>query len=242
MYGPHRQPDYPAATAQLGSLSSEELEVYLNEEGDEKLDEFVKSLNQVKELYREKEMLLASNKSLAEYNLSQKPILESEYEALVTKRNEAVELAKNVKVVRSELDETSKKVQPDVLLSLLEAAYAEAEEFSEKLSDGFLDGSEESLDDFLEKFQEARNLSHSRRVKVDKMKEIIAKESSMPSSRIPEPVGALPPPSIQIPYPHYSNWNASSCNPSVPPLSALPYPTQPTSMIYPFMPAYPPIP
>ncbi|CAB4059775.1 VPS37 [Lepeophtheirus salmonis] len=204
----------------FGSLSSEELEVYLNEEGDEKLDEFVKSLNQVKELYREKEMLLASNKSLAEYNLSQKPILESEYEALVTKRNEAVELAKKCQ----------------------SSAYAEAEEFSEKLSDGFLDGSEESLDDFLEKFQEARNLSHSRRVKVDKMKEIIAKESSMPSSRIPEPVGALPPPSIQIPYPHYSNWNASSCNPSVPPLSALPYPTQPTSMIYPFMPAYPPIP
>ncbi|CAB4056841.1 unnamed protein product [Lepeophtheirus salmonis] len=134
-------------------------------------------------------MLLGSDKSLVKYYLSQKPFLE---------------------IVRSELDETSKELQP-VLLSLLEAAYNEVEDFSLKL--------------------EARNLSHSRRVKVDKMKEIMANESPIPSSSsmIPEPVGALPSPSINIPYPHFS-----SCNPH------LHY----TAYLNddPFMPAYSPIP
>ena len=38
---------------------------------EEKFEEFIKELPQMKALYGEKEMLLASNKSLAEYNLSQ---------------------------------------------------------------------------------------------------------------------------------------------------------------------------
>ena len=38
---------------------------------DDKFDEFIQELPQMKALYNEKEMLLASNKSLAEYNLSQ---------------------------------------------------------------------------------------------------------------------------------------------------------------------------
>jgi hypothetical protein len=45
----------------------------LNEE--DKFDTFIRELPQVKRLYEEKEMLMASNKSLAEYNLSQVPYL-----------------------------------------------------------------------------------------------------------------------------------------------------------------------
>ena len=41
----------------------------LNEE--DKFDNFIRELPQVKKLYEEKELLMASNKSLAEYNLSQ---------------------------------------------------------------------------------------------------------------------------------------------------------------------------
>ncbi len=44
----------------------------MNEE--DKFDTFIRELPQVKRLYEEKEMLMASNKSLAEYNLSQVPL------------------------------------------------------------------------------------------------------------------------------------------------------------------------
>ncbi len=47
------------------------LKEILNEE--DKFDTFIRELPQVKRLYEEKEMLMASNKSLAEYNLSQVP-------------------------------------------------------------------------------------------------------------------------------------------------------------------------
>ena len=38
---------------------------------EDKFEDFIKELPQMKALYNEKDMLLASNKSLAEYNLSQ---------------------------------------------------------------------------------------------------------------------------------------------------------------------------
>eukprot|EP00096_Caligus_rogercresseyi_P005541 TRINITY_DN2127_c0_g1_i2.p1 TRINITY_DN2127_c0_g1~~TRINITY_DN2127_c0_g1_i2.p1 ORF type:complete len:262 (+),score=86.36 TRINITY_DN2127_c0_g1_i2:304-1089(+) len=261
MYGLRRQPDYPAAIAQIGSLSSEELMAYMEEEGgDKKLEELVKSLHQVKELYREKEMLLASNKSLADYNMSQKPVLEKQTESLQGTKDEAIALAQKIKALRSEIDQQSQRVQPDVLLSLLEAAYAEAEEFSETIADSFLEGNESNLEEFLEKFQEARKLSHCRRVKVDKLKEIIAKESSkasttsspfslssQPSSKHPSAGGnAAPPPPSSLPYPSpYPGISmpmpfAESLAPQLPSLN-LPYPLQPPTG-YPYMPSYPPMP
>ena len=76
------QPDYPAALSNLQHMDSEQLKVtichncdftmlqdILNNE--DKFDEFIKELPQMKALQEEKEMLLTSNKSLAEYNLSQ---------------------------------------------------------------------------------------------------------------------------------------------------------------------------
>ncbi len=49
----------------------------MNEE--DKFDTFIRELPQVKRLYEEKEMLMASNKSLAEYNLSQVPLRSFNY-------------------------------------------------------------------------------------------------------------------------------------------------------------------
>merc|ERR1712012_398269 len=63
------QPDYPAALSSLQHMDSEQLKDILNNE--DKFDQFIRDLPQMKALQEEKEMLLTSNKSLAEYNLSQ---------------------------------------------------------------------------------------------------------------------------------------------------------------------------
>ena len=57
---------------------------------EDKFDEFIRELPQLKSLYSEKEMLVASNKSLAEYNMSQEPVLRQAKEKLMERYGEAV--------------------------------------------------------------------------------------------------------------------------------------------------------
>jgi len=58
-----------SCSAQLQNLGNDELRNLLAD--DEKLDGMIKDIPQLKSVESEKEMLLAQNKSLAEYNLSQ---------------------------------------------------------------------------------------------------------------------------------------------------------------------------
>ena len=76
----------------------------------------------MKALYNEKEMLMASNKSLAEYNMSQEPVLREAKEKLLEKYTEATRLSEEVRSLQSQLEQKSGNVRPDTLLALLEAA------------------------------------------------------------------------------------------------------------------------
>ena len=76
----------------------------------------------MKAMYSEKEMVMASNKSLAEYNLSQEPELREAKERLLEKYGEATRLSEEVRGLQSELERKSGSVRPDTLLALLEAA------------------------------------------------------------------------------------------------------------------------
>ena len=89
---------------------------------DDKFDEFIKELPQMKAMYSEKEMVMASNKSLAEYNLSQEPVLREAKEQLLEKYGEATRLSEEVRGLQAELERKSGSVRPDTLLALLEAA------------------------------------------------------------------------------------------------------------------------
>ena len=89
---------------------------------DDKFDEFIKELPQMKAMYSEKEMVMASNKSLAEYNLSQEPVLREAKERLLEKYGEATRLSEEVRGLQTELERKSGSVRPDTLLALLEAA------------------------------------------------------------------------------------------------------------------------
>jgi ESCRT-I complex subunit VPS37 len=200
-------------------MNSDQLKEILHNE--DKFDEFIKEMPQIKALYDEKEMLMASNKSLAEYNLSQEPVISEGKQKLVEKYQIAAELAEEVKKIKTELDGQTGKVSPDTMLALLEAANQEAEEESEKLADQFLnDGGD--VEEFVEEFREKRKLAHLRRIKIDKMRELIAGGGSRAQSGPARP--APPPPTSEgSPYNMYNqgpNYNQMS--------SALPYPAQPS--------------
>jgi hypothetical protein len=75
---------------------------------------------QIRKLYNEKEELMVQNKSMAEYNLSQEPILNAKREKIAERHREALRLINSVKEAREELEKKSGKVQPETLLNLLE--------------------------------------------------------------------------------------------------------------------------
>merc|ERR1740123_1525318 len=81
----------------------------------------------MKALQDEKEMLLTSNKSLAEYNLSQEPVVREAKARLQEKYRAAQQLGEEVQVreLKAALDTKQGNVSPDTLLALLEAANQE---------------------------------------------------------------------------------------------------------------------
>jgi len=213
------QPDYPAALSSLQHMTSDQLKEILNNE--DEFDKFIAELPQMKALTNEKEMLLASNKSLAEYNLSQEPVIREAKGALLEKYQEAAKLGEEVKALKADLDSKTGNLNPDTLLALLEAANQEAEEESEKLMEDFIaDGG--NVEDFLEDYHEKRKLAHLRRIKIEKMKELLhaRKTGTGPVRAAPPPPGRVGPGhQYAPPYPqaHQS--------------PGLPYPSLPSYMI-----------
>lgn len=238
-----QQPDYPAALASLQHMDIDSLKEILNDE--DKFDNFIRELPQVKKLYEEKEMLMASNKSLAEYNLSQEPVVREEKEKLLGKFQEATRLAEEVKRLKADLDSKSGKMNPDSLLILLEAANQEAEEESELMVDMYL-ANGGSLEEFLDQYKEKRKLAHLRRIKIDKMRELLAakKNGTTPARPAPPP----PRPGAKTSVPNYNAYSPAG-NPGA--YNQLPYPTAaaaapgyPTTSSpgYPPLPGYPAVP
>lgn len=190
---------------------------------------------QIRMLYSEKEMLLASNKSLAEYNLSQEPLLKEKRAKLQEKHRELTKKAEKVRLLKKDVAEKSgKAADPEDLLALLEAAGLEAEDDSEDVADKYIHGNfDGSVEDFVKVFVEKRKLAHTRRIKIDKMKELLRNGSRQgtPTRRAP----AVPPPAnyhtpVYPPVP-----TAAPAAPAAPaPANNLPYPINPTGMPQPF--------
>jgi len=236
--GPQQQPDYPAALSSLQHMGSDQLKDILNNE--DKFDQFIKDLPQMKALQDEKEMLLTSNKSLAEYNLSQEPVMRETKAKLQEKYQAAQRLGQEVKTLKADLDTKQGNVSPDTLMALLEAANQEVEEESELMMDNFL-ASGGNLEEFLDQYHEKRKLAHMRRVKVDKLKELTSKtrpgsgtparvappppgqQGRSPAYGAPSPAYGAPSPAYGAPSPGYgapsNNWGG---------YPQLPYPAQPT--------------
>lgn len=223
MYGNyHQEPDYPAALSHLSHLDAEELKELLN--NDDKFEDMMKDIKQFKDLETEKEMLIASNKSLAEFNLSKEPQLQEGKRRLMELSEKGEAISQRVESKLSEIRQRSGNSALETTLALLQTAAAETEEESEKIAEKFLDG-ELEVDDFLETFDSRRKLMHLRRVKADKMTELMStrrRHAPPPPSSQLSGIGRTPPHHMGGPSSYYP----------LPPTAAssVPYPLGPVNM------------
>lgn len=135
-----------------------------------------------------KEMTLASNRSLAESNLLYQPKLDSLKASLTQKYQELQVLFEAYQIKKTKLDKQSSSASLETLLALLQTEGAKIEEDTENMAEKFLDG-DASLDSFIDEYQSKRILAHLRRVKIEKLQEMVLKGQRLqqqPQPRAPE--------------------------------------------------------
>jgi len=159
----------------MSHLPSSELKEILND--DSKFEQYVKELKPNKEIDTEKEMLIASNQSLAEFNLSKEPELISSKESLCEMYDDADKLHKRITEKVNTIKQHKGSMNPDTILALLQTAACETEEESDKLAEKFLSG-DTDLDGFLEEFLKIRKDMHMRKAKADKMTELMSRRNN----------------------------------------------------------------
>ncbi|ELR49808.1 Vacuolar protein sorting-associated protein 37B, partial [Bos mutus] len=150
-----------------------------------------------------KEMTLASNRSLAEGNLLYQPQLDSRKARLTQKYQELQVLFEAYQIKKTKLDKQSSSASLETLLALLQAEGAKIEEDTENMAEKFLDG-ELPLDSFIDVYQSKRKLAHMRRVKIEKLQEMVLKGQRLPQVPAPAPLpprGPEPAPAAPLPYP-----------------------------------------
>ncbi|XP_022114969.1 vacuolar protein sorting-associated protein 37B [Pieris rapae] len=207
------QPDYPSAMGLLSHLNSDELKEMLND--DAKFDVVLKDVKQIKDWDTEKETIIVSNRSIAEYNLSKEPELEG-LKAEVQEKSEIGEnLCSRIQELLDEYKTKSAGISPDTTLALLQTAAAETEEQSENIASDFLTGKID-VDKFLEDFEPIRKSMHLRKFKAEKMSDLLRSGQSSYSNDVSKPY---------LPYPSYGTQGVPS----------VPYPMGPLNMPMPGM-------
>ncbi|XP_060118542.1 vacuolar protein sorting-associated protein 37C [Heteronotia binoei] len=147
------------------------------QEDSEEIERLALESNEVQNLQLEREMALATNRSLAEQNLTFQEPLETGRANLSDKYQDLQKLVERCQEQKAKLEKFSTAVQPDTLLNLLQIEGQKIEEESEVMAEKFLEG-EVPLEIFLEQFSSMRKLSHVRRVKVEKLQETLRKSRS----------------------------------------------------------------
>ncbi|CAG9861264.1 unnamed protein product [Phyllotreta striolata] len=223
------QSDCKRAVSKLSSLTNSELDDIMN--NDEKIQDIITQLDQsyLKEIENEKENVIVSNTSMAEYNLSKEPELVEGREKIKELSEMGEQLTKSIEDKLKELKEKGGDMSLETALALLQTAASEMEEESEKTAKKLLE-KEVEIDDFLDEFLEKRRIMHMRLVKAEKLSKILQRDPSL--NNIPNYINA-PPVSI--------NSNFFPGIPTNPP-SNLPYPVGPPSVPYPTGPLNMPMP
>jgi ESCRT-I complex subunit VPS37 len=218
------QLDSTQLIASINSYDREQLQKLVDD--DNKVKELVFESQQVKNLVSSRDELLRSTRQMAEHNLSQRPQLEESKEELINLHQQLGEALNTQQKLQAQIESLADKHSHDTILALLQAAAAEVEESSEKLADSFLD-KEVECDGFLDSFLLMRKLAHERRIKCDKMNDLVTTGNSnvFPTSVHANYAASNPPP----PPPSISTQNHFGNS-----AYQLPYPTTGGAMPLPY--------
>ncbi|XP_044227500.1 vacuolar protein sorting-associated protein 37D isoform X1 [Thunnus albacares] len=172
------------------ALSTSELRELL--QNDDKMDQIIRLNEKFQDLQVDREMLLTSNRSLAEESLARRPRLNNGKLQLAEKYRELSNLATTCWEKQSQLESRGLKHSLQTAQNLLQEEVARAEEHSEELLEKFMEGNV-SLDEFLDSFQSSRKTYHIRRAQAEKMQELAqAKRQPGKSKRAEEPESKIP--------------------------------------------------
>ncbi|KAM4708159.1 vacuolar protein sorting-associated protein 37B [Discoglossus pictus] len=182
--------------SKFGHLSLSQLNELLEDEA--KLGQMVQEMDEAQNLQLNKEMTLAGNRSLAEENLLYQPKLENLKASLTQKYQELQALMEAHQMKKTKLDKQSVNASLETLLALLQAEGAKIEEETENMAESFLDGGIQH-DSFIDEYLSKRKLAHLRRVKIEKLQEMVLKGQRLPqaSMQTQQEVSQAP----QTPYP-----------------------------------------
>ncbi|XP_068177696.1 vacuolar protein sorting-associated protein 37C [Antennarius striatus] len=197
----------------LQDLSQSELQELLD--NPERVESMALESDEIQNIQLEREMALASNRSLAEQNLDMRPRLESQKEVLVERYSQLEGVRETYEQHCSQRDGMVGQVSPEALLSRLQAQGSKTEADSEAIADEFLEGSV-TLDSFLDHFLSLRSLAHKRRVRIEKLQEILRQRSEGNPAIMTSSAGASQDPTATL-----SPWNqhtttATTTNPQQP--------------------------
>ncbi|CDQ58909.1 unnamed protein product [Oncorhynchus mykiss] len=202
----------------LQDLSQSELEDLLD--NTERVESMALESDEIQNIQLEREMALASNRNLAEQNLDMKPRLERQREHLVERYSELEGVRDTYRQHCDQKDGVMGQASPEGLFSRLQTEGASTETESESLADEFLDG-RLSLDSFLDRFLSLRSLAHKRRVRIEKLQDILRQKKETAAGDAS--AGSVTPGSP------FTSAAGYSARPAFgPPATACPYPTQPT--------------
>ncbi|CAG5136383.1 unnamed protein product [Candidula unifasciata] len=184
----------------LQHLDKKDLQHLLND--DSKLKDLIEDLPQVRSLQVEHDDLVATNKSLAEYNLSLQPRLESLKNEVASKYEHINSLKTDLAESKARLDSILDGRQSlETMLALMQTETAKSEEESEQLADDFCSG-QLAVEEFLSEYIPKRTQSHLRRIKSERFAELI-REGSSPSGNWTLPSQPAAPAHSALPtYPH----------------------------------------
>jgi len=163
----------------LSNCDKDQLNKYLN--SDEELEILIKSLDQYQSLVNEKENMILANRHLSESNLAKQPKLEQAKQKLMSAVQEFDEARKEYSTVKDSYDAVN-TVNGDMSLSsvynLLQVSATKAEEDTDQKADDFFCSSssmhtEEEVNQFQRQFLEARTQAHIKKIKAEKMKELL---------------------------------------------------------------------
>lgn len=194
---------FDQAKSAISYLPNAELEELLS--NDEKLEERVNEVLRI--LDREKEKILSENRSVAEENVNKEPEIIERKSRISELLEQGKTLCLEVQEKLTELKEKKGDKTPDTVLTLLCAAAAQSEESSESIA-AKLQHSDITIDEYLEQFMNERKLMHARKLKSEKMQEIISKKPQSGSfglrfPGIPQPPSNVYPPR-QMGYPPFA--------------------------------------
>ncbi|XP_071951498.1 vacuolar protein sorting-associated protein 37A-like [Antedon mediterranea] len=161
---------------ELQNKSIDELKILMEDE--EKLLNMVLYSEQMERLKDERNKLNESCEELSKTNMSYKPELESRKEKLKEAYNKMLEARNSFDMKCLHQQSINEQLSPESILYNLKVSVADADTESEELAESYLDNKIET-DEFLKSFMDSRIKVHLRKVKEDKLHQMLTERGGV---------------------------------------------------------------